>query len=301
MYREQSISVVSGTSYTISGAFYRATGATGTGALRVGTSTGAADIGSAAFGTTFDVWQTVSFSFTASATMTYYLSLYVTGETPGDVCYFDGLHSSTALVIDLGSAQTVTALLVQDHNLDSIAWQANTSNAWSSPAYQIAASSNDPSVLYPSETYRYWRLVFTTGATTSKIGGLYVGTHLELSDAMSAHTSWGSSVTKQLNVSSKAGDAGELWRQLLSVTRAFDLTFDTISNSDADSLETMFDALVNLTTRVISPLWVHYFYDVEASCRLCHWINGLGQTYRYVDVNQVVMSLQEVARTRACD
>ena len=95
------------------------------------------------------------------------------------------------LVIDLGSAQAVTAFILLDHtllNVDSgLLLEAHTSDSWGAPSFSQALTWADGTLAatFASQTYRYWRLSFTKSVSSQSrdIGRIFLGTYAETEHA----------------------------------------------------------------------------------------------------------------------
>lgn len=214
--------------------------------------------------------------------------------------------TSESFVIDLGSAQLVTALILHDHNLTAAATinlYAHTSDSWGSPDYSnTGITSQDPVSEYLSETYRYWKIELADAANPDgylEFAGLYLGTYLELeipSPKEDYPISYG--YLSQSNEST----SGVQCRK--AVTSQIGLTLDfgnTVSNNDVASLVAMQGSLVDIgETGKISPLYVHQFFDEPDSLRLMDWQNIIKferRYYRYL-LNSVSLSFLEKVKTR---
>lgn len=200
-------------------------------------------------------------------------------------------------VIDLGSAQTPTAIILQDHNITSTAeikLQANASNAWTSPSYDTTMTVQDPAIEYISgNTYRYWRVVINDPDNSdgyNEISELFVGTYLELSRI---NADWGS--TRIYGKALHGGLEGNVRQYIDGQQERLNLNFNITTNTDFDNLNTMRTALLADSSYVIQPLWVHLFYDVDSTLFLMYWENIANFTRTFVSplINNISMSFVE--------
>lgn len=91
------------------------------------------------------------------------------------------------LVIDLGSAKAVTAIILLDHSLtaadSAIKIEAHTSDSWGAPSFtqNLTWAEDIIAQTFASQTYRYWRLSFTkvSVAVSRDIGRIFLGTYAE--------------------------------------------------------------------------------------------------------------------------
>lgn len=190
--------------------------------------------------------------------------------------------TSESIVIDYGGATEVTGVVLQDHNFTGSAvvkFQANASDSWGSPSYSntfsaVSGSIPDPLYLYPAQTYRYNRWYFED--TTNTDGYLRVGNimHADYLELENINADWGSTDSPGLKLQDNESMSGVLRRYLYAQQRMLTLQFgEVFSNDDVDSLITMQEALLNVTTHQIDPLWVHLFSDSGDYLWLMHWLN----------------------------
>jgi hypothetical protein len=98
-----------------------------------------------------------------------------------------GTQATESVVFDLGSAQAVTSFIAHYHNFDgtetAVSIQGNSANSWGSPAFSqtVAYTATTMAATFASQSYRYWRFVFTkpsSGAIRS-IGRVFLGTYYD--------------------------------------------------------------------------------------------------------------------------
>ena len=98
--------------------------------------------------------------------------------------YRTDLATLAEIVYDLGSALSVNTIEIANHNVSSsftvLKLQANTSNSWGSPAFEINLTWLIGIIVadFPTETYRYWRIVIDDATNTDgfiKVGRGWLG------------------------------------------------------------------------------------------------------------------------------
>jgi hypothetical protein len=204
-------------------------------------------------------------------------------------------------VIDLGSAQRITAFALLDHNLTSggtLTLQANTSDSWGSPAYSQAVSNNNPAYLYLDQTYRYWRVVpVDVSLSYFQAGQLFLGTYLELSRINAA---WGSVRGQNYILQKNISYTGLQRNKAYARQRTLDLDFPLLRKTDFEDLVSMQEALIDLTTGDVSPLFVHLFSDESDTLYWMEWTNidNLQETLYRSGWMQTRMQFAEQPKTR---
>lgn len=212
--------------------------------------------------------------------------------------------SSENIVVDLGSAQAVTAFLIGDHNLTAgatITLQANSSNSWGSPAYSQVVTVQDPAYLYLSQTYRYWRVLLADASNPDgyiKIGELYIGTYTELA-AEIARPLWGSQINIIKRLVETQAETGRRSQRIWSTQQEYELRYETLDATDTATLKGIWESTFDSTTTgEMWPLFVHYFYDEADTLKLCHCVSGFDLKYSRGGINSVSIKFEEVAKTR---
>ncbi|MCP4707103.1 MAG: hypothetical protein GY869_00640, partial [Planctomycetes bacterium] len=205
-------------------------------------------------------------------------------------------------VFDLGSAQNVKALILQDHNLtaatSTLTLQGHTADSWGSPSYSQALTITDPLIFYPDETYRYWRLV-PVDATLEyvEIGECYLGDYLELTH----NAQWETPRTYSYKTILNANEAGIIRRKAYAKQEKLTLSYPLISEADITNLLTMQETLIDLDTGIINPLFLHLFYDVTTDgVWLMDWsnIDSFGKNFKFVSYASTALEFTEQVKTR---
>lgn len=191
----------------------------------------------------------------------------------------DGYTTAT-LTIDLGSAQTPTAALLQRHNLTpsaTVKLQGNSSNVWTSPAFDYTFATITDALIYyftAAETYQYWRWDFSDATNPDgyiEIALMFLGSYLQLNKV---NADWGSTETPGTVMQSNQSEAAVLRRYAYATqTRLLLNMGNVVKESDVNSIIGIRNALIDLTTHRVRPLWVHLFSDEQETARLMDWIN----------------------------
>jgi hypothetical protein len=209
--------------------------------------------------------------------------------------------TSENIVIDLGSAQNVTAFILHDHNLTdsaTVTLQGHTADSWGSPDYENVCTIQDPIIEYLDETYRYWRILIADATNPDgyiQAANVFLGTYLQLTQP---NANWGGREQDGYTLAENESEPGVLRKYVYAAQQTLQLSFGrTLSNTDVTSLITMQEALLNTTTHVASPLWVHLFSDVDSTLKLMDWQN-IGQWTRsyssYLLNSNVSLTFREI-------
>lgn len=211
--------------------------------------------------------------------------------------------TSENLVINFGAAETVEAVAIADHNLTSgatVTLQANTSDAWVTPAYTQALTVADIISFYLSEEYQYWRLVFADSSNPDgviQIGEIYLGEYTELT-AEWARPAWGTGIDFQRNLIENKSETGRRAQRIWSIQRTFTLNYEALDDTDEAALYAIWSDCFSLVTGAVRPLFVHYFYDEADTLMLCRFVSDYQRIYQRYGFNRVQLQFEEVAKTR---
>jgi len=208
------------------------------------------------------------------------------------------------IVIDLGSAQNATALVIHDHNFTdaaSVKLQENATDAWGAPSYDSGdITIQDPLFLYFDQTYRYHRILMADATNTDgylEFANLFDGTYTTF-DQVNAW--WGSAQSDGYVLQQNQSEAGVRRRYAYAKQRKLSLDFgNTVSNDDIDLFITIQEALINLTTHRVSPLWIHLFNDEPDKLNLMEWDNleeWSHEYFRYLLSSGVTLEASEVVK-----
>lgn len=208
--------------------------------------------------------------------------------------------TSVNIRCDFGTATTMTAFVIGDHNLTdaaTITLEANPTDSWGSPAYTQAVTLRDLAYLYLNESYRYWRVVVddSTNATGYiEIGLLYAGEYLELTQ----NADWGAEHNLQFTLVESLSAFG-VRRNLINVKQeTFVLTYSWLSTADVDALRGMALSLNNAATGRVSPLLLHLFSDESTLVFVVLLRDGIPRTYQQVNLHTVTLNFDEVVIPR---
>lgn len=78
------------------------------------------------------------------------------------------MFAGGTITIDLTSAKNIKFIGLKSNTYD-VTIQANSSDSWTTPAYEKVLTSTDYNILFLDETYRYWRIVFTDASQTGYV------------------------------------------------------------------------------------------------------------------------------------
>lgn len=182
------------------------------------------------------------------------------------------------IVIDLGSAQAVTSVILLDHTLTSgdsaIALEGNTADSWGAPAFSQALTwvSGTIAQTFSTQTYRYWRIKFTksSAAEARSIGRVFLGPYLQPTDI----PDYDGYSRKKVDPSRKSKSrAGQTWAEPKAKYCEIDLDLSRFTQTDIDNLETLFDTVgqsknffVQVQTSGLDDYWyVKFSRDFAAS------------------------------------
>lgn len=181
-----------------------------------------------------------------------------------------GAASATErLVIDLGSAQAVTALILLDHTLTSsdtvLKLEANSSDSWGAPAFTQNLTWADGTILqtFASQTYRYWRLSFTKSSSSESrdIGRIFLGTY-----AATEHQPDFDGHDEKLEDPSRRAKTlgGQTWTDLQEQYKVINSQLSHVSQTMADQIKTIVEAVgqsISFFVQVdtVSPLDTVYY------------------------------------------
>jgi len=203
---------------------------------------------------------------------------------------------NVTLTIDLGAAVNITACVLFDHNLmagATVTLKANTTDAWGSPAYTQVLTIADAIITYLDQTYRYWQIEIDDAANPDaylEIGELFLGAYLELE----TNAEWGAEQNRVWRTQENTTGWGV--RQQYAHTRqdAWILNYPNLSNTDMTALQTMYAAIYNTTTGVVTPLFLHLFSDEVDVFLVTPTEPELPRAYAYYPRNATTLNFTEV-------
>lgn len=163
------------------------------------------------------------------------------------------------VVIDLGSAMTVTAFIVKISDwtgLTSIAIQGNAADSWGTPSVDESITApTSPALTYVDATlngnYRYWRFKFTKNSASDQIDvqRIFLGSFLEVSNLIEYD-----GVQDRLNDLSRTSRSrgGQTFSEEKDSVRELGLSLSNVTDAQFTSLVTG----VWNTHGTYKPLWV---------------------------------------------
>lgn len=248
-------------------------------------------------------WVQHEFTFVANDTST---RIYLAKNTgTAGTMLFDTVecYEIPTLTIDLGSAVNITAIVIQDHNASASAaytFYANSSNDWDSPAYTKALTeTDDPIIEYIDQTYRYLRFEFRDETNSDgyvRVSLLYAGTYTELVDAQTPPET---AITTKRNLIENTSEVGIRRQRIHTTQRTFPLVFKYIDETDTDSLQTIWEALFDVDTGEVDPLWLHYFYDENDTLIFCRCVSDFEKEFYRANIfNVLSLQFEEVPKSR---
>jgi len=151
--------------------------------------------------------------------------------------------NSASIVIDLGSAQNVTAIAIALHNLgpaatDSWGIEANATDSWGSPSYQsgtVRGWLGRVGIRYLDITYRYIRITLNASSAAS-IGRIYAGSWIAAPKLIDAGYNW-SDIEGGVHTISPAGQV--LWSSGARTRKGM----ASIGGADPEALQSFIDGL----------------------------------------------------------
>jgi hypothetical protein len=147
---------------------------------------------------------------------------------------------------DLGSAKSVTSLIVISHNLTPsdtlLKIEANTTSSFVAPAFSQAVTweSGVISSIFAVQSYRYWRFSFTKSASgeTRDIGRIFLGTSVSMTERPD-YDGWKRGQDDLSIVQRTVG--GQVYAESRPKFRMADLDFSGISNAQKIQFTTLGD------------------------------------------------------------
>jgi hypothetical protein len=155
------------------------------------------------------------------------------------------------VVIDLGSAQLVQALILLDHDIlvgETITIEASATANWAAPDYTSAVTwSAGPLLLMTgNRTYQYWRLSIakTGSAVVREIGRAFLGPFLQFGEP----PDYAGFKRKPVSMTTSAtSSGGQVYSSARDSSREIELSFSAFGQSDLDDV-TIFYSAVDLHT-----------------------------------------------------
>lgn len=148
------------------------------------------------------------------------------------------------VVIDLGSAMAVTAVILLDHTLTNsdtnIKLEGNATNSWGAPSFSQALTYASGTIIqvFSSQSFRWWRLSFTKSAAgeTRDIGRMFLGTYYAPTDNPSDATDNNADLTQIVRT-----EGGQIYADVQSGFRTKEVDFEAIPQTQRDAFRTFAD------------------------------------------------------------
>jgi hypothetical protein len=187
-------------------------------------------------------------AFTASSAHTNLPATNVANEHRKRVWRTGTSTAAETLVIDLGSAQSVTSIILLDHTLTAadtlIKIQGHTSDSWGAPDVNetLTWASRTISKTFSSATKRYWRLIFTKSAAgeTRDIGRIFLGTYYDTTEQPD-YDGYDDSLNDPSRKSKSL--AGQTYVDVLEKFGSLSVAFSDVGNTQVESLKTIFESV----------------------------------------------------------
>lgn len=156
--------------------------------------------------------------------------------------------ATETLIMDLGSAKTITGFIVHGHNLTSgdsnIKLEGNNANVWGAPAFTQALTyaANTIGQVFAGQTFRYWRLSFTKSAAgeTRDIGRIFIGSYYE-SDEQPNWDGYSESVEDVDRRMKSLG--GQVYSEIVNGFQVIRTDFTRVNNAMMAQFKTIYSAL----------------------------------------------------------
>jgi hypothetical protein len=177
------------------------------------------------------------------------------------------LESPNTITVDLGSAQEVKAIIIQDHNFTSAATltlEADAaatfdSGAGGNPQFSEAVTWNDEKIVHylsAATTKQYWRLKVTDAAnpdTYIEIGELFLGSYLELTRNYSEGFREETTFLMERNRTPYGVGKNHFYNSQLT----FEFDFKVMPAADVTSIKTLLTAIASRSTGIFKPFWLN--------------------------------------------
>ena len=198
------------------------------------------------------------------------------------------------LVFNMGSAKSVTCVVLLDHTLTSgdsgIKLMGNSSDSWGTPAFtQSLTWDSGPIVaFFSSQSYQYWAVEFTKSAAseTRDIGRIFIGTYYELVQNIGRE---GLQI-QQVDLS-KVGRAvgGQTYSDVRSIYDKISLSIDMMPHAQHEQLRTIVNSVGKHTPFFLSidhdtepQDWLYYVkiasiktHQIKANSSTWYWSGGM--------------------------
>jgi hypothetical protein len=160
--------------------------------------------------------------------------------------------TSQTIILDLGSAKSISTAAIISHNFTSsvsVTIDANTSNSWGSPATSKTIIYNAGMMLnfFTPVSYQWWRFTISDPTNTNgylSIGRLWLGDYLTIDPSSSIDYK----VTKKRSDRVIHGRGQQKFSSIGSTWKEFNLSFPPTDYPMIDSISLMYDTIGNHTS-----------------------------------------------------
>jgi len=239
---------------------------------------------------TIDNYLSTAISITPSSEDSIYKKDYLYNQRPSLPFRFTG-KTDENIVIDFGSAKTITIIALINHNLTSnatIKIQANSVNDFTTPPYNVTLTWHEENLYFTlNQTYQYWKLIIQDSGNSEniEIGELIFSEYKDFSRTFS----WGYPEGIFYNVLTQETQFGQVWKTYLSERRQGFYTFAVVKDDKLKSeVEQFFDDLKGLEG------WFLFIPDkTQPECYYVEIINQYNAFKNYKDNNEFELQLRE--------
>ncbi len=212
-----------------------------------------------------------------------YTNLY--NRRPGKP--FEAISTSSAIIIDLGTATSVDSVALIGHNIDSgatIVLEGNATNSWGAPAKTetITHVSTNMYKIFTSGSYRFWRLNVTGAAANVRVGELVMGVSVELTN----NYKWGFKRGRAYKNKVHKTEYGQRYTYKLYNQRHYTLSF-AASDTTLTELET-------LHSTVEGGYKPFVFINSDSEAKYVTMSDELEITQTYTNLNECETTLTEM-------
>lgn len=209
------------------------------------------------------------------------------------------LGSPNTITVDLGTAGSVSALVLIDHNLTAsatITLKGNSSDSgWGTPEFSNAVTYNADKILHylsVATSKRYWRLEISDGSNPDsyiEIGTLFLGPYLQLTKNVSMKQDRSVDV---LDTSAETS-FGLVRRKFHNLRRRWQYRYALLESADRSSLINMLTSISDTAEQKIKPVFFNPDADTPNDFYLAQ-LEGLPLKDSFSDRTDVDIKLKEV-------
>lgn len=211
------------------------------------------------------------------------------------------LGSPNTIVVDLGSAKEVKALVVYDHNFTdavTLVIEGHTSDSWGAPDFQESITYNASKQIHylsAATTKRYWRLSVTDAANTDsyiEIGEMILASYFEVSKMYA----WRPGRNNRSIIKANAGPYGVRNRRYYNEAFDHDYQFRNLTDADITAFDLMLTTIRSKSTGKIDPVvWTPDTSDSNTSYLV--EFNGLRSVEKFTSLHDASLNLTEILKS----